>query len=168
MKSNNGNTGGIKERQVQRNTVGNLCLLRATNDNTFVNPKTLLRPHLGFTSFKFSKQGIERKTPQGVLSDSTGHMFQVIEFMPFVLTNNQALFPQSSKPKGETIERKGGREEWSVEVQKNSGAEGGWEWICCKGSWINVSIFRVKRLKSCKDRESEHLSHDKKGRLQQG
>lgn len=64
---------------------------------------------------------MKKKTPQKLVANSTGHVFQIIEFMLFVLKNIQALFPLSSEPKFETIERHEGR------MEERKAREGGKE-----------------------------------------
>lgn len=60
-----------------------------------------------------------------MVADSKGHVFQITEFMSFVLKNIQALFPLSSGPKFEKIQRREGRKEERMEERK--AREGGKE-----------------------------------------
>lgn len=55
------------------------------------------------------------------MADSTGHVFQMIEFMSFVLKNIQALFPLSNEAKFEKIKRHEGR------MEERKAREGGKE-----------------------------------------
>ena len=41
--------------QLCESIAGNLCLLVAVDDRIFVDPKSLLRPHLEFTSFTLNQ-----------------------------------------------------------------------------------------------------------------
>lgn len=84
-----------------------------------------------FTSFKFSKWRIERKTITDWVVWQHRAVFPVTELMPFVLKKIQALVPQSSKPKAEKTETKGEkREEWRMKGRRRirGETEGGNGW----------------------------------------
>lgn len=84
------------------------------------------------------------------MADGKGHMFQIMEFMSFVLKNIQALFPLSSKPKFEKIQRHEGRKEERMEERKarEGGKEGNVARRECGKEGGNAFVERVADIRS--------------------
>lgn len=58
-------------------------------------------------TYSNSKRRMKKKTPQEMVTDNTGHVLQITEFMSFVLKNTWALFlPSICKDFLNTTEKK--------------------------------------------------------------
>ena len=79
-----------------------------------------------------------------MLSGSTVHVFQITDFMPFVLKSNSALLPLRSEAKVKKTEKEEGKEgEVRTEIWKNKeGTEQG-DVFVERVADIHLSIFSV-------------------------